>query len=293
MFYNKSEDSKTGKKLKYIIKDIKDNAGQLNRGANISISGKVFIDSNRNGSIDPMAQGVNKVVIKLYTEDGKSTEYTTITGADGTYILKDIPSGNYYLVVSDIPNNMIFIENVLVNPHITKTGISNEIINSNIENFNIPIADNLESRGMQGVTGPKGSDSDCATFYSMEFDCQTVLKGDYIQLGNRMSGNRYVIDYNNGTCFVKLNSGGVYFITLEGHANFIGDTSIEDYIGIQLKLNEYPLNQGLFYRKDNGTIYISTLVRVEPFKNNYISFQNTGTTDINVDNISLRIWRIS
>lgn len=205
--------------------------------------------------------GVDKVVIKLYTEDGKSTEYTTITGADGTYILKDIPSGNYYLVVSDIPNNMIFIENVLVNPHITKTGISNEIINSNIENFNIPIADNLESRGMQGVTGPKGSDSDCATFYSMEFDCQTVLKGDYIQLGNRMSGNRYVIDYNNSTCFVKL--------------------------------NEYPLNQGLFYRKDNGTIYISTLVRVEPFKNNYISFQNTGTTDINVDNISLRIWRIS
>lgn len=76
-----------------------------------------------------------------------------------------------------------------------------------------------------------------------------------------MSGNRYVIDYNNSTCFVKL--------------------------------NEYPLNQGLFYRKDNGTIYISTLVRVEPFKNNYISFQNTGTTDINVDNISLRIWKIS
>ncbi|MEW9938081.1 SdrD B-like domain-containing protein [Clostridium butyricum] len=293
MFYNKSEDSKTGKKLKYIIKDIKDNAGQLNRGVNISISGKVFIDSNRNGSIDPMAQGVDKVVIKLYTEDGKSTEYTTITGADGTYSLKNIPPVNYYLVVNNIPNDKIFIENVIVDPHITKTGISNRTINTVIENFNIPIGDNLESRGMQGITGPKGSDSDCATFYSMEFDCQTVLKGDYIQLGNRMSGNRYVIDYNNGTCFVKLNSGGVYFITLEGHANFIGDTSIEDYIGIQLKLNEYPLNQGLFYRKDNGTIYISTLVRVEPFKNNYISFQNTGTTDINVDNISLRIWRIS
>ncbi len=100
--------------------------------------------------------GVDKVVIKLYTEDGQSTEYTTITGADGTYILKDIPSGNYYLIVSNIPNNMIFIEKVLVNPHITKTGISNEIINSNIENFNIPIADNLESRGMQGITGSKG-----------------------------------------------------------------------------------------------------------------------------------------
>ena len=237
--------------------------------------------------------GVDKVVIKLYTEDGQSTEYTTITGADGTYSLKDIPPGNYYLVVNNIPNDKIFIENVFVDPHITKTGISNKTINTVIENFNIPIADNVESRGMQGITGPKGSDSDCATFYSMEFDCQTVPKGDYIELGNRISGNRYVIDYNNGTCSVKLNSGGVYYITLEGYADFIGDTSIEDYIGIQLKLNEYPLNQGLFYRKDNGTIYISTLVRVEPFKNNYISFQNTGTTDINVDNISLRIWKIS
>ena len=28
--------------------------------------------------------GVDKVVIKLYTEDGQSTEYTTITGADSS-----------------------------------------------------------------------------------------------------------------------------------------------------------------------------------------------------------------
>jgi hypothetical protein len=77
-------------------------AGQNGRNYNfgelapVSVSGTVFVDSNRNGSLDPGEAGLGGVVVTL--RNSKGNVVATSTTAQGNYDFANLPPGNYTLI---------------------------------------------------------------------------------------------------------------------------------------------------------------------------------------------------
>ncbi|MCZ2342684.1 MAG: carboxypeptidase regulatory-like domain-containing protein [Bacteroidales bacterium] len=60
----------------------------------VPVSGTVFYDQNRDGSINPGEMGIPGVVVELVDENGVVVA-TTTTGPDGSYEFPNVPPGNY------------------------------------------------------------------------------------------------------------------------------------------------------------------------------------------------------
>lgn len=62
-----------------------------------SITGRAWLDSNRNGVLDSNEQGITAVTIEL--RDGANALIaTTVTAADGSYNFTSVPAGNYSII---------------------------------------------------------------------------------------------------------------------------------------------------------------------------------------------------
>lgn len=76
-----------------------------------SIGGYVWIDSNKNGNVDPGEVGKNGIIAKLYTVDNTLVDQTMTIGNSnslpGYYLFNNIDNGDYY-VYFERPNNMYF-----------------------------------------------------------------------------------------------------------------------------------------------------------------------------------------
>ena len=80
------------------------NSGGNTSGEVYSISGIVWKDDNKNGSKDEEENGITGTTVKLYTKEGQEAkdkdgnEIMKTTGSDGSYILENIPKGNYVVI---------------------------------------------------------------------------------------------------------------------------------------------------------------------------------------------------
>ena len=63
-----------------------------------NISGKVWLDSNKNGVLEDNENGISGVQVQLQKDN--SGIKATVSAADGTYLIKDVEAGNYSIVYS-------------------------------------------------------------------------------------------------------------------------------------------------------------------------------------------------
>ncbi|MEP3636421.1 MAG: SdrD B-like domain-containing protein, partial [Paracoccaceae bacterium] len=66
-----------------------------------SLSGRFFLDTNRDGQDNDGANGIASVTVELLDEDGNGTGITTTTDADGNYSFGDLLPGEYGVKFTD------------------------------------------------------------------------------------------------------------------------------------------------------------------------------------------------
>ncbi|MDY5839847.1 MAG: SdrD B-like domain-containing protein [Corynebacterium camporealensis] len=84
------------------------------------ISGTIWRDDNRDGTIDDGEQRLSGVVVALVDDNGSEVQRVT-TGTDGGYLFEDVEPGQYRVVVVDGPEDL-----VLVSDYDPSDGLSNE-----------------------------------------------------------------------------------------------------------------------------------------------------------------------
>lgn len=123
------------------------NSGGNTSGEVYSISGIVWKDDNKNGSKDEEENGITGTTVKLYTKEGQEAkdkdgnEIMKTTGSDGSYILENIPKGNY-VVIFEYNNEQYAITEY------KRSGVSEEansdVISTSKDGKKVGMTDNIQ-----------------------------------------------------------------------------------------------------------------------------------------------------
>lgn len=130
------------------------NENNNNNDNGYSISGVAWIDENRNGRKDDEETTLQGMPVLLYGENGQEVKdkISSVTVADGTYTLNNLPKGNYMVVFQYDNKNYALTEYKKAgtteqeNSKVTSMQLNGETVaitdtisvtNSNIENINI------------------------------------------------------------------------------------------------------------------------------------------------------------
>jgi uncharacterized repeat protein (TIGR01451 family) len=94
----------------------------------LSLSGAVYLDTNRNGTHDTGETGIGNVTIALQRPDG-TVVATTVTAADGSYTFLGLATGDYVVVETQPAGYGDAAENASNRATATVTGTASPIVN--------------------------------------------------------------------------------------------------------------------------------------------------------------------
>ncbi len=185
----------------------------------VTLSGKVFVDANRNAVLNPGETGLDGVTLQLRDSSG-SVVATTTTAPDGTYSFTNLAAGNYSVIEAQ-PNGYgsSTPDTIAVNVPVTgRTGVNFGETTSSIAGL-VYLDSNLDgsfATGESGIGGTTvtltGTDASGA---AISLTTTTGSDGLYSFTG-LLSGN-YTLDetqpalYNDG--FESVGTAGVLVLT--------------------------------------------------------------------------------
>ena len=114
---------------------------------NFNISGKAWIDLNRNGEMDSQENTLQGITVELYDNNGNLAKdsngnvITTTTGSDGKYILSNLSQGNYIVIFRYDSRNYTLTE-------YKKSGVNedvnSDVISTSLDGTTVATTDNLQ-----------------------------------------------------------------------------------------------------------------------------------------------------
>ena len=114
---------------------------------NFNISGKAWIDLNRNGEMDSQENTLQGITVELYDNNGNLAKdsngnvITTTTGSDGKYILSNLSQGNYIVIFRYDSRNYTLTE-------YKKSGVNedvnSDVISTSLNGTTVATTDNLQ-----------------------------------------------------------------------------------------------------------------------------------------------------
>jgi len=69
------------------------------------VGNSVWYDDDKDGVQDSAERGVEGVKVVLYNSSDDAIISTTVTDEDGVYLFRKVPTGTYYVIFSNLPNN--------------------------------------------------------------------------------------------------------------------------------------------------------------------------------------------
>ena len=241
------------------------NSGGNTSGEVYSISGIVWKDDNKNGSKDEEENGITGTTVKLYTKEGQEAkdkdgnEIMKTTGSDGSYILENIPKGNY-VVIFEYNNEQYAITEY------KRSGVSEEansdVISTSKDGKKVGMTDNIQ------ITNADIQNINMGLIESSKFDLRLdkYISEITVQEGNttkkygyentqfaKIELNRKTVNNTNITIKyqIKITNEG----DIDGYAN-----KIVDYMPSEMNFSTKD-NKG--WTLENGQLINSTLDQEE------------------------------
>ena len=222
------------------------NSGGNTSGEVYSISGIVWKDDNKNGSKDEEENGITGTTVKLYTKEGQEAkdkdgnEIMKTTGSDGSYILENIPKGNY-VVIFEYNNEQYTITEY------KRSGVSEEansdVISTSKDGKKVGMTDNIQ------ITNADIQNINMGLIESSKFDLRLdkYISEITVQEGNTTKKYGYE---NTQFAKIELNRKTVNNtnITIKYQIKITNEGDIDGYAN---KIVDYMPSEMNFSTKDN------------------------------------------
>ena len=222
------------------------NSGGNTSGEVYSISGIVWKDDNKNGSKDEEENGITGTTVKLYTKEGQEAkdkdgnEIMKTTGSDGSYILENIPKGNY-VVIFEYNNEQYAITEY------KRSGVSEEansdVISTSKDGKKVGMTDNIQ------ITNADIQNINMGLIESSKFDLRLdkYISEITVQEGNTTKKYGYE---NSQFAKIELNRKTVNNtnITIKYQIKITNEGDIDGYAN---KIVDYMPSEMNFSTKDN------------------------------------------
>lgn len=222
------------------------NSGGNTSGEVYSISGIVWKDDNKNGSKDEEENGITGTTVKLYTKEGQEAkdkdgnEIMKTTGSDGSYILENIPKGNY-VVIFEYNNEQYTITEY------KRSGVTEEansdVISTSKDGKKVGMTDNIQ------ITNADIQNINMGLIESSKFDLRLdkYISEITVQEGNTTKKYGYE---NTQFAKIELNRKTVNNtnITIKYQIKITNEGDIDGYAN---KIVDYMPSEMNFSTKDN------------------------------------------
>lgn len=222
------------------------NSGGDTSGKVYSISGMVWKDENKNGARESQENGIEGTTVKLYTKDGKEAkdkdgnEIMKTTGSDGSYVLENIPKGNY-VVIFEYNNEQYTITEY------KRSGVSEEansdVISTSKDGKKVGMTDNIQ------ITNADIQNINMGLIESSKFDLRLdkYISEITVQEGNTTKKYGYE---NTQFAKIELNRKTVNNtnITIKYQIKITNEGDIDGYAN---KIVDYMPSEMNFSTKDN------------------------------------------